>query len=138
MADTTVHVGFTATRDPLEDEQLAWVRDTLTTLFVPDAQFHHGDCVGGDEFGATVAWELGYQVVSHPPTSDILRAYVRSHLILARQSYLKRNRDIVGATGQLVAVPPGPEAEHPRSGTWYTVRVARRAGKPLYVWEVPK
>lgn len=34
----------------------------------------------------------------------------------------------------LLAFPEGQEGQHPRSGTWMTVRIARKAGVPVYVY----
>jgi predicted Rossmann fold nucleotide-binding protein DprA/Smf involved in DNA uptake len=48
------------------------------------------------------------------------------------RSYLSRNRDIVRDTEMLVATP-GEEAEHLRSGTWSTVRFARKLGRSVWV-----
>ena len=45
--------------------------------------------------------------------------------------YLDRNRDIVDACEVLLATPDGPERL--RSGTWSTVRYARKIGKPVEV-----
>jgi len=46
---------------------------------------------------------------------------------------MARNRDIVAASDALLAAPEGPEASYPRSGTWATVRMARRAGLPIQI-----
>jgi hypothetical protein len=49
--------------------------------------------------------------------------------------YRARNERIVELSDRLVALPEYPEDDHwsRRSGTWMTVRIARRAGKPVAV-----
>jgi hypothetical protein len=46
--------------------------------------------------------------------------------------YLDRNKDIVRETASLIAAPAEPE-EQLRSGTWSTVRFARKQGKPVFL-----
>lgn len=45
---------------------------------------------------------------------------------------LERNRDVVDASDVLLACPGGM-AEEQRSGTWATIRYARKAGKPVVI-----
>ena len=46
--------------------------------------------------------------------------------------YLSRNKDIVRETDMLIATPAEAE-EQRRSGTWSTIRFARKLGKPVFV-----
>jgi hypothetical protein len=46
--------------------------------------------------------------------------------------YLARNRDILRATEMLVAAP-AQDIEQLRSGTWSTVRFARKTGRVVWV-----
>ncbi len=52
--------------------------------------------------------------------------------ILGKKPYLARNRDIVNAADVLIAGPGGME-EIMRSGTWATVRYARKKQKPVII-----
>jgi len=133
-------VGFTATRRELTPTEVRWVRQLLTEYFRPGAQFHHGDCRGGDEFGHFVASELGYYTVSHPPTDPRLRAFTRNDLELPALPYVERNKQIVYSCTVLIGVPATNETNGNRSGTWQTIRFARDVAKGRVIrnWELEK
>ena len=132
-------VGFTGTRDGMTDEQrrafIRWVKTAGVT------EFHYGVCIGADED----AWDvmvsgpdLGFtrpRTVAHPP----------SNLVLASQStmmfddeirptvpYAVRNQNIVDASELLLATPK--QEEELRSGTWLTIRYARKKKKPIVIF----
>jgi hypothetical protein len=92
-------------------------------------ELHHGDCLGADAVVAGHASRLGYRLVSHPPVSARLRAFVRSDVVMPPLPYLERDSRIVDTVCLLLALP-STEREVVRSGTWATVRRARRAEKP--------
>jgi len=94
-------------------------------------EFHHGDCIGADEEAAAIAVGAGYRIFSHPPLNAAIRAFTRADVELQPKDYLVRNRDIVDVADVLVATPAGLEVQ--RSGTWSTVRYARRLGKRTYI-----
>jgi hypothetical protein len=48
------------------------------------------------------------------------------------RTYLERNKDIVRESASLIAAPLQAE-EQQRSGTWSTVRFARKIGKPVFL-----
>ena len=101
--------------------------------FIGDViELHHGDCVGWDEECFFICNHLGIKTVAHPPDKDSLRAFTKSDVILPPKSYLDRNKDIVGAVDYLIAAPSGPETR--RSGTWSTVRYAKKVGVNGVVW----
>lgn len=126
-------VGITASRLGITDEQAATVERALSYLQgLGSTRFHHGDCVGGDLAGVTIAEKLGYQTVAHPPVEDEFRAYHPSLMVLPRLRYLARNRAIVNAVRYMIACPNG-DIEQRHGGTWYTVRYARTTGRHLLV-----
>lgn len=96
-------------------------------------EFHHGDCVGADFIAHRAAVKAGATIVIHPPLNNSKRAYAALReagvTILPAKEYLDRNKDIVDATTLLIATPSG--AEKLRSGTWSTVRYARKRGKVI-------
>jgi len=112
-----------------------------TTRRVQPREFHHGDCVGADEEAHAIIWAmvqdegLDCLIVIHPPTDEKFRAFcgvVRDpHVeIRAPKPYLERNHDIVDETEVLIATP-GTHQEMTRSGTWATIRYARKRYHPI-------
>lgn len=134
MSDTALRrrVGVTATRHPLVPEQFEWLSRRLGDLYVPGAELHHGDCVNGDAQAHTVGHALGYRIFVHPPLQTRWRAYTVGDVTLEPRDFIVRNRAIVDLSSVLLAVPDGPEII--RSGTWSTVRYARRVGCEVRNW----
>ena len=126
-------VGFTSTRAGMTDYQKEELRQILKSL-APNGRgvFHHGDCVGGDEEGHMIAIECSYIVVVHPPKNPKLRAFKLGDEIRKAKSYMVRNQDIVDECNILVAAPK-EMTQIDRSGTWSTVKKARRAKKEVIV-----
>lgn len=124
-------IGVTGSERGMTDKQFDWLRDNLIDLGA--TELHHGDCVGVDSVAHDLASELRLRVVVHPPTIPDKRAYCvgPNVLHLPTKPYLIRNHDIVDACGTLLALPDGPERL--RSGTWATVRYARRVGRPVLI-----
>lgn len=137
-------IGFTGTRDGGTEEQNEMVRELLTQIVPLEA--HHGDCDGADEmFHGELIEHKVPKIVIHPgfntkgefPT----RSYCDQHtpgdgkseiIVLPAKPYLVRDIDIVKATEMLIAVP-NSFSEKLRSGTWTTVRAARRENKPIII-----
>jgi hypothetical protein len=128
-------VGFTGTRDGMADAQFVRFRQCFSESHA--GEFHHGCCVGADEDAALQiadSYALLVKIVGHP--SDIAsltsaEAVRRSHQTLPARPALERNRDIVDACDLLIACPKGPEER--RSGTWATIRYARKVGRPVVI-----
>lgn len=128
-------IGFTGTRNGLTEQQYAAVHGALAaSLFdrIFKVEFHHGDCLGSDAQAAEIARNLGYRIISHPPIDPKHRAYVPADFEFIEREYLDRNKDIVDCAMLLVATP-GQWAEQQRSGTWSTIRYARRTGVPVLI-----
>lgn len=123
-------LGVTGSRhfrpDRLVEKFTDFLRDGLVT------ELHHGDCTGWDEQAFYVAYILGIPTIAHPPASPEFRAYTKSDVIMPERQYLDRNKDIVGAIDFLIAAPDGPEKQ--RSGTWSTVRYAKKINVRGVVW----
>lgn len=121
-------VGFTGTQQGMSSQQLAWLKRSLS-LIDEEFEFHQGDCVGADaEAAELVARNFeGAIIHSHPPDNPSKRAFMPAHVIHEEKPYLERNRDIVDASDVLIGMPKG--FEEVRSGTWATIRDARKKGK---------
>lgn len=132
---TGVAVGFTGTREGLTAAQadtLAAIFDRLVDEHVI-TEFHHGDCVGADDYAHHLAAYHLIPVIIHPPVKSSLRAYcMGAYRIRTQRPYLERNREIVQETGLMIATP-NTYTHDARSGTWTTVAYARDMDKPLFL-----
>jgi hypothetical protein len=113
-------IGFTGTREGLSLTQRFALRATLTLLTPQGAnEFHYGTHKNvpllADDEAADIADVFGYALKPHEASSG---------------TELRRNAEIVGAVELLVAAPL-TNAEQLRSGTWATVRYARKRGIPI-------
>jgi hypothetical protein len=97
------------------------------------AGVRHGDCIGADADFHAIAVALGLPVAVHPPDNSSKRAFCQgATLVLDPLPYLVRNHAIVDRSDRMIAAP-GERKEQLRSGTWATIRYARKQGKPLTV-----
>jgi predicted Rossmann fold nucleotide-binding protein DprA/Smf involved in DNA uptake len=125
-------VGFTGTSRGMTMSQKNNLAAYLASFQVA-VEFHHGCCVGADADAHQIALKLGIPVHIHPPkVTTQYHQTMKAECPGAAAEYpakphLERNHDIVDAVYVLVAAPWGPEQV--RSGTWATVRYARRTGK---------
>lgn len=111
------NVGFTGTREGMTTEQRARVARMLSEAQVGGAtHFHHGCAEGADTEAAKIAKGFGYEIVEYPAGDDPL----------------KRNRAIVAASDWLIAAP-AQMREVLRSGTWATIRYARKDKVPVSI-----
>lgn len=127
-------IGFTGTRDGMTHEQRRMLAKYLTHV-QDDTEFHHGDCVGADSEAHAIAKARGLSIVIHPSTLKRQRAYcLGAKAVFAVLPPLERNRVIVDACTHLVAAPAQYQ-EVRRSGTWATIRYARKRKRDvLVIW----
>ena len=128
-------VGFTGTHKGAHATQLAAVKEKLKSLKEEGFdEFHHGACIGADEQAAKIAKELGFRVVAHPglakdPTNMMYRTeWTGSDEVLEAKPFIERDHNIVNATEVMLATPL-THGEITRSGTWTTVRYAKKQGR---------
>ena len=133
MADenqTTARIGFTGTQMGMTRAQSAALSDLLSGRAV---WFHHGDCIGADAQAHDIAKARGYLLAGHPPINQSKRAHCKGFdHIYPEKDYIARNHDIVDATGELIAAP-AQFKEQLRSGTWSTIRYARKAHRRVTI-----
>lgn len=129
-----IAVGFTGSRGGLTSAQGDALAVVLSNMLLKEGarQLHHGDCIGSDASAARIARNLGYRTVAHPPANPRLRAHAPADDVRKPLPYKERDRAIVAVTLALIACP-ATDYEVLRSGTWYTVRRAREAGRRLIV-----
>jgi hypothetical protein len=129
-------IGTTGTKNGGSPEQLAEARRKLVEWQSQGAdELHHGWCIGWDDQIAAIAKELGYRIVAHPgfgpknPESTKYRGlFNKNDEVRESKPFIKRDQDIVNETDCVLAGPAG-RIEQVRSGTWTTVRFARKQGR---------
>lgn len=136
-------IGFTGTREGMTDNQKSafgtWLYDQFFYGPQTMTEFHHGACVGADELAANIIHEESPmpRPVIHAHSSNLKGmtsdlAMKVSAVKHPAKPPLDRNRDIVDTCEVLVACPKGPEEM--RSGTWATVRYARKRGRRVVIF----
>ena len=132
-------LGFTGTRTGMTVTQVVAVVNRLQLIAAQQHEVlivHHGDCKGADEqFHRLVFAHLpDASIVLHPPIDNKLRAFCSGGCtVLMPRGYLLRNKDIVRAS-DIVLAAPATKHEVLRSGTWATIRYARKYGKECVVF----
>ena len=128
--------------------------------FLPVATgFCHGDCIGADEQAHNVVLKYKIPICIYPPNKRIFRSNIHNDLVwsgtkakcfsewgtlfildngnkiifYSEDDYLKRNRKIIKKSDVLIATP-GQKEEQLRSGTWATIRYARK--RPIAIWRI--
>ena len=119
--------GFTGTQEGMTRAQKFVFKSILAA-----GHFHHGDCVGADEQAHDIARTLGLYIITHPPINEYKRAFCDADEQCPAKEYLERNRDIVNVSSNMIATPKQFE-EQLRSGTWATIRYARKMKKNLTI-----
>jgi Na+-transporting NADH:ubiquinone oxidoreductase subunit NqrF len=124
-------VGFTGTQEGMTEKQKQYFDALISKADIKE--FHHGDCIGADtDAHNIISKRKEIQIHIHPPDNDSKRAYNESDYVYEHKPYLERNHDIVDAVDVMIATPK-TEQEELRSGTWATIRYARKAGKKLII-----
>ena len=122
---------FTGTRKGMSREQKRSVFKLLHNAV--DLQVRHGGCHGADTDFHQIALKEGLVIYVHPGDAQQATAFQGGRCIVHTPPlpYLKRNHIMVDYCDALIACPSGQERV--RSGTWATVRYARRQGKPIFL-----
>ncbi len=135
-----ISIGITGTRNLPTDNQRHTLRlmvNSFARCVGGERQLHHGMCVGTDECAHYIAAQIPrMKIYGHPGPQSRYRMQAGHDLftlIYDAKPFRARNSDIVQASGILLACPRYPEqdARSARSGTWQTIRFARRAHKPV-------
>ncbi|NIN68884.1 MAG: hypothetical protein GTO63_30195 [Anaerolineae bacterium] len=124
-------IGFTGTRKGMTPEQEKEVDYFLRVLGPPNSVWH-GGAIGADEqFHELVLcrWPAGVHIcvlpVEHKDRSERIEPGPWVHIFPPVKNPLERNRTIARACLHLICTPKDA-SEVLRSGTWATVRYARR------------
>lgn len=122
-------VGFTGTQRGMTGDQAAEILRMLLRL--DGDEFHHGGCVGADVQAAKLANYAGYLTTRHPGDTPSKQddGFLDDDYRVVLPN-LVRNRMIVDEVDEMLAAP-GESEEVLRSGTWATIRYARKVGKKI-------
>jgi hypothetical protein len=130
-------IGFTGTRQGMTEEQASTFEDLTDKLYRQDKtvrEFHHGDCIGADEDAHDILRSFpGLYLHSHPCTLFRQRANTENDVEYDALAPLDRNKVIVESVDIMIACPSGTDELFRGSGTWATIRHARRTKKKLFV-----
>jgi hypothetical protein len=132
-------LGFTGTREGMTPAQFDSIRRTIRTyqLITPEIEAHHGVCIGADLHFHEICKDLSIYIVGHPGIRDDGRCFTRAicscNKLHPAKPFIIRDRDIVNVSHVLLATPAGFREEI-RSGTWATVRYARRLRRRIVIF----
>ena len=123
-----MRVGFTGTRQGMSQHQKEQFVLKLCDMDVHE--FHHGDCIGADADAHDIVREFfpNVKIVIHPPDKTTTQAFKKGDESRMPAPYITRDKAIVNETEYLIGAPHCEEII--RSGTWTTIRHARKTKKP--------
>lgn len=126
-------LGFTGTREGMQLAQFGAIRNLILGWDV--LQFNHGDCMGADGEAHYLIREAlpRCNIIIHPPIDPAHRAWCEGDIELVPQPYLKRDYRIVNDSDVMIATPKGMKEEGRGSGTWATIRCAKKRMRELYI-----
>jgi len=124
-------VSFTGTRQGMTKRQ---IKTFVNLMYEVGMQtLIHGDCVGADADAHILAMEQMIDVLKRPCNIERQRAFTEGGRVVAEpEAPLIRNRKIVDDGEQLIACPATFQEEQ-RSGTWATIRYAKRNDKSVII-----
>lgn len=125
-------IGFTGTQKGMTSSQYNTVRTILDS--VPVEECAHGDCIGADAQFNRLCIEFDFPIIVHPPINPSKRAFCAAKNLhhRSKKPYLERNKNIVNECDLLIACPKTSK-EETRSGTWSTVRYAKKMKKRVVI-----
>lgn len=134
-------IGFTGTQYGMTERQVKALSILLGLLTEHKRyEMHHGGCIGADwEFHNLVQTTQVTDFITHihwgdnPHKRMDMTGHQHSNVLQYEpKSNLERNKDIAIGKDLLIAAPKTVNEEL-RSGTWATVRYARKAGVPVII-----
>lgn len=141
MMNKRYKLGFTGTRDitKLNDNHFENFKEYIRLNKENIIEFHHGCCMGADEWAHKIVREAGIPIVLHPPVcKDIVMEglddlmFEQGILFRADEEYIQRDKNIVDAVDELYGMSKSMN-ELQRSGTWATIRYAKKTQTPVVI-----
>lgn len=127
-------ISFTGTQQGMTDKQKeTFGRVLYVKMCTENVEFHHGDCIGADKDAHDIVIGFNGKVIVHPPNNDSKRAFCKEASgTKMPKPYLTRNNDMATMCELLIATPK-EYTEQLRSGTWATIRYARKYNKQIVI-----
>ena len=134
-----IKIGFTGNRyglKPEQEEQIKLILDKYDNIILS-----HGDCVGSDTDFHKLC--MNYKnthpqkkIMIHifPPNNSKLRAFNQGDLLMDEKPFLVRNLNIIKNSFVLIACPVDKNKEVLRSGTWSTIRKAKKLNLLVHIF----
>lgn len=130
---TKLIMGFTGTRHDITKEQkerlVLFIKALLKTNTLVGV---HGDCIGADAAFNSICKSLDIIRHKYPSTLKDYTAHTDAIQMSEPLDPLVRNKIIVNTSSFLIACPGSIHEKH-RSGTWSTVRHARKQNKHIVI-----
>lgn len=138
-----MNIGVTGTQYPAADSMAAFkiAEDALRPYLQPENTLIHGACVGMDAIAAVAASYAHVSIYAVVPAFRYKTSDAAIHLSTTVEympegtTYMQRNDRIIALSDILLAFPK-TEIEELRSGTWATIRRARKKGIPVFIYPV--
>lgn len=137
-----MRLGFTGTRDGMSITQFDTFHQLVTQKLLIDSEheWHAGDCLGADEQSTLLVQKLKrdwarVETHGHPCNLRQYRAHLDYDVTHPIYPPLTRNKHIVLSSDIIFCAPREYEEVHRGSGTWATIRYARRLNRLHYlIW----
>lgn len=130
-------VAVSGTREGISGAQSETFMATLHMLLRSESgrcELIHGGCTGVDEMAHRLALRRGLPIDVYPGPRNPYRAELEGEYVLHKEmAFLARNKRLVELCSVLLAAPLD---NHPRRGTWATIRYGIESGKPT-LWANP-
>ena len=124
-------ISFTGTQQGMTDKQKYTFEKILYNIRL--IEFHHGDCIGADSDAHDIACIHNAKIIVHPPNNNSKRAFcTNADKTKEPKPYLTRNNDMAIICDLLIATPKEYK-EQLRSGTWATIRYARKYNNKIAI-----
>ena len=128
-----MRVAFTGTRQGMNPRQRKAFRELAEKNSFFWTIFNHGSCKGADKDASNIVFELcASRIVAHPCNLSAQQAVTHAHARREVLDPIERNHVMVDESDILVAVPATKD-EVIRSGTWATIRYAKKMGKEVII-----
>jgi hypothetical protein len=134
-------IGFTGTRNGMTLLQKQTVLNIINNFYKNNdiiQEVHIGDCIGADYDFYKIISNFCFStknkilLIGHIPDNNFKRAFCAYDIEKFPKSYLNRNRDIVDESDILISTP-NEYIEQLRSGTWATIRYAKKQNKKIII-----